>query len=104
MKRIAVLLVAATIVAPAHMALASASVGFERGSAARELPPYLQCVPYARQLTGIQIFGDAHTWWGQAAGKYERGRAPKVGAEALGAARLGVAAASCTRSSLAFCP
>ena len=80
MKRIAVLLVAATIVAPAHMALASASVGFERGSAARELPPYLQCVPYARQLTGIQIFGDAHTWWGQAAGKYERGRAPKVGA------------------------
>ncbi len=80
MKRIAVILVAATIVAPAHMALASASVGFEPGSAARELPPYLQCVPYARQLTGIQIFGDAHTWWGQAAGKYERGRAPKVGA------------------------
>ena len=80
MKRIAALLVAATLIAPAHMALASASVGFERGSGARELPPYLQCVPSARQLTGIQIFGDAHTWWGQAAGKYERGRAPKVGA------------------------
>ena len=80
MKRIAVILVAATIVAPAELVLASASVGFERGPAARELPPYLQCVPYARQLTGIQIFGDAHTWWGQAAGKYERGRAPKVGA------------------------
>lgn len=81
MKRIAVLLAATTLVAPADIVLASASVGFERGpAAARELPPYLQCVPYARQLTGIQIYGDAHTWWDQAAGKYERGRQPKVGA------------------------
>lgn len=80
MKRIAVILVAATVLAPAELVLASASTGFERSTTARELPPYLQCVPYARQLTGIQIFGDAHTWWGQAAGKYERGRAPRVGA------------------------
>jgi surface antigen len=40
----------------------------------------LQCVPYARQLSGVQIFGDAHTWWGQAQGKYGTGRAPKFGA------------------------
>lgn len=40
----------------------------------------LQCVPYARQLSGVQIFGDAHTWWGQAQGKYARGNAPKIGA------------------------
>ncbi|MFN4113190.1 MAG: CHAP domain-containing protein [Sphingomonadaceae bacterium] len=83
MKRIAVLLVAATLIAPVNNALASASVGFERervAPAGRELPPYLQCVPYARQLTGIQIYGDAHTWWQQAAGRYERGRTPKVGA------------------------
>ncbi len=45
-----------------------------------ELPPYLQCVPYARRVTGIQIFGDAHTWWGQAEGRYARGFRPKVGA------------------------
>jgi surface antigen len=45
-----------------------------------ELPPYLQCVPYARQVTGIQIYGDAHTWWGQAEGRYARGFKPKVGA------------------------
>ncbi len=44
------------------------------------LPPYLQCVPYARQVTGIQIYGDAHTWWGQAEGRYARGYKPKVGA------------------------
>ncbi len=44
------------------------------------LPPYLQCVPYARQLTGIQIYGDAHTWWDQAEGRYARGYKPRVGA------------------------
>ena len=40
----------------------------------------LQCVPYARALTGVEIRGDAHTWWGQAEGRYERGTAPKIGA------------------------
>lgn len=40
----------------------------------------LQCVPYARQASGVQIFGNANTWWTQAAGKYERGTQPKVGA------------------------
>ena len=41
---------------------------------------YLQCVPYARQVSGIRIFGDAHTWWDQAEGRYARGRLPRVGA------------------------
>jgi hypothetical protein len=40
----------------------------------------LQCVPYARALSGVTIFGDAHTWWGQAEGKYNRGNTPEVGA------------------------
>lgn len=44
------------------------------------LPPYLQCVPYARQVTGIQIRGDAWTWWTQAEGHYARGSRPRVGA------------------------
>jgi len=43
-------------------------------------PGYLECVPYARQLSGIQIYGDAHTWWGQAKGRYARGGTPQVGA------------------------
>ncbi|MFA7597048.1 MAG: CHAP domain-containing protein [Novosphingobium sp.] len=42
--------------------------------------PYLQCVPYARQVSGIQIYGDAWTWWGQAEGRYKRGSKPRVGA------------------------
>ena len=41
---------------------------------------FLQCAPYARQISGIDIRGNADTWWGQAAGRYQRGHAPKVGA------------------------
>ncbi|MVZ98596.1 CHAP domain-containing protein [Sphingorhabdus sp. IMCC26285] len=40
----------------------------------------LQCVPYARALSGVTIYGDAHSWWGQAEGKYARGNTPEVGA------------------------
>ncbi len=62
-----------------------------------ELSPYLQCVPYARQLTGIQIYGDAHTWWGQAQGRYKRGSRPQPGAvmafQPHGNSRLGHVAA-----------
>lgn len=41
---------------------------------------YWQCVPFARLMSGIQIFGDARTWWGQAVGKYETGFVPRSGA------------------------
>jgi surface antigen len=63
----------------------AASEGFDlpddtaAGDRSDELP-YLQCVPYARQVSGIRIFGDAHTWWDQAEGKYARGNRPRVGA------------------------
>jgi surface antigen len=40
----------------------------------------LQCVPYAREASGIELYGNARTWWGQAAGRYDRGVTPKVGA------------------------
>jgi surface antigen len=42
--------------------------------------PYRQCVPFARQVSGIDLYGDAQTWWDQAEGRYARGRAPQVGA------------------------
>ncbi|MFN3583707.1 CHAP domain-containing protein [Phenylobacterium sp.] len=41
---------------------------------------YWQCVPFARLISGIQIFGDARTWWQQAAGRYETGYQPRAGA------------------------
>ena len=59
--------------------------------------PHYECVPVARSLSGIQIRGDAHTWWGQAEGHYRRGDAPKRGAvlafKPHGAMRLGHVAA-----------
>ena len=39
-----------------------------------------ECVPFARAASGIQIWGDAWTWWSQAANKYQRGQTPEVGA------------------------
>jgi surface antigen len=40
----------------------------------------MQCVPYARQASGVKIFGNANTWWQQAAGRYARGALPQPGA------------------------
>lgn len=41
---------------------------------------YLQCVPFARAESGVEIRGNAKTWWSQAAGTYERGDEPRQGA------------------------
>ena len=38
------------------------------------------CVPFARAVSGIQIKGDAATWWKKAASLYERGQTPASGA------------------------
>jgi hypothetical protein len=49
-------------------------------AAARPLLDYVgECVPFARNASGIQIYGDAWTWWDQAKGKYARGHTPRVG-------------------------
>ncbi|MGE4281346.1 MAG: CHAP domain-containing protein [Magnetospirillum sp.] len=37
----------------------------------------IQCVPYARQVSGIDLQGDAWKWWNAAAGRYDRGRTPQ---------------------------
>lgn len=39
----------------------------------------LQCVPFARENTGIELSGNAVNWWDNAAGVYERGARPEVG-------------------------
>lgn len=41
---------------------------------------YLQCVPFARAESGVEIHGNAKTWWAQAAGEYDRGQEPRKGA------------------------
>ena len=40
---------------------------------------FWQCAPFARAVSGIQLRGNANTWWAQAAGRYLRGSLPKVG-------------------------
>lgn len=53
----------------------------------------LQCVPFARENSGIEITGNAATWWYSADGVYERGSRPEVGSvlnfRATGRMRLG---------------
>jgi hypothetical protein len=44
-----------------------------------DAPGRLECVPYARRLSGIRIRGDAWTWWDSARGRYGRGRVPAPG-------------------------
>jgi surface antigen len=40
----------------------------------------VECVPFARALSGIHLRGDAPDWWQQAEGRYARGLKPEVGA------------------------
>lgn len=39
----------------------------------------LECAPFARQMSGLQLYGDAASWWDQADGRYERGNEPVPG-------------------------
>ncbi len=39
----------------------------------------LECAPFARQVSGIQLYGAAYSWWDQAAGRYSRGTEPMPG-------------------------
>jgi surface antigen len=81
------------VVLPVLEASAQRQTARQTATAARSVNPGLQCVPFARQLSGIDITGDAHTWWRQAASRFERGQTPEVGSvlvfRASGGMRLG---------------
>ncbi|APH54175.1 Hypothetical protein GbCGDNIH9_0919 [Granulibacter bethesdensis] len=53
----------------------------------------LQCVPYARSVSGIELKGNAANWWDAAEGVYARGNTPEPGSilnfRANGHMRLG---------------
>src|ERR1051326_1992301 len=40
----------------------------------------ISCVPFARDHSQVKLYGDAWTWWDQAAGKYPEGHQPSLGA------------------------
>jgi len=40
----------------------------------------IQCVPYAREVSHIDLSGNAFLWWAEASGRYARGNVPQEGA------------------------
>lgn len=50
------------------------------GLSPRIVDAAVQCVPFAREASGIEIRGDANRWWKLAQGKYSRSRRPQEGA------------------------
>lgn len=39
----------------------------------------VECAPFARALSGVQLWGEAADWWNQAGERYARGEMPSVG-------------------------
>ena len=62
-------------------------------SVARSVNSGWQCAQFARLFSGIQIVGDAWTWWDKATGRYAKGFKPQQGSVLVfrpnGAMRLG---------------
>ena len=54
--------------------LATAGISYESAAAP------ISCVPYVRQVSSVDLRGDAWMWWQAAAGTYERGNVPREGA------------------------
>jgi surface antigen len=79
-KRLTVALVAAALASFAFSspAFAQGSAGAGSGNAGGDRSSW-QCAQFARMFSGIEIFGDAWTWWEQAMGKYARGFTPEAG-------------------------
>jgi surface antigen len=69
----------------------SHAVHYARRGASRSYG--ISCVPYARQVSGIEVPGNAWQWWDNAAGRYARGDQPEPGSvlnfRANGRMRLG---------------
>lgn len=60
---------------PAFVSTAVANANAKRAKGIK-----VWCVPFARDASGIEIKGNAGTWWDQAKGKFARGSEPLVGA------------------------
>jgi hypothetical protein len=72
-----------------HLALRGRSgrhIGYSGGGG-------IQCVTFARADSGIELSGNANTWWDNAAGVYQRGNRPEPGSvlnfRSNGAMRMG---------------
>lgn len=73
--RLAVLLLAGGV-----SACASARYATGPNLAAASRHPGISCAPFARELSGVALYGEAYTWWMAATGRYARSARPEVGA------------------------
>ena len=63
------------------LAACASSPSLPPGSPVQYVSSPVQCVPYARQVSGVQLYGDAYTWWNSArAHNYQCSQVPRVGA------------------------
>lgn len=60
------------------LALASCAGRQEQVSSLPATEGPLECVPYARAISGIELRGDAWSWWQAAEGRYRRGASPAL--------------------------
>lgn len=65
---------------PAKKAVLAKPVGAKPKVVAARRGGGLQCVPFARNASGIVLSGNAWQWWDRAEGLYARGNAPEEGA------------------------
>src|ERR1700682_4513353 len=61
------------------LALLSACAGWGAGVGRSSAHAGLTCAPFARELSGIALYGDAADWWEGAQGRYGRDDAPSIG-------------------------
>jgi len=67
---------------PLALALGACGTSPQTGPnlAASSSHPGLTCAPFARELSGLPLYGDADTWWDAAAGRYPESSRPEPGA------------------------
>lgn len=59
--------------------ISRSTMAMDEARAKRARGERVWCVPFARTMSGIEIRGNAETWWAGASGVYDRGHEPKVG-------------------------
>jgi hypothetical protein len=65
---------------PSYASLSQGAAVWGKGARVETPAKPLQCVTYARARSGINLRGDAGSWWDLAAGHYSRSGLPSVGA------------------------
>lgn len=65
---------------PCHLSILLTAIATTAPARASILDYVGECVPFARAASGVDIYGDAWTWWDKAEGHYARGTTPRTGA------------------------